>query len=184
MGSPKPLLKIGESTFLGRILDCYTSLGIPSLVVLGKDSTEIQSTIDLASATVLVNPDPSRGPLSSLLIALEKTSRSDAVFLHPVDHPLVLKETVKILLRCHRKIPHCILIPEYLGRRGHPVVFPSKFYADLRAAPLTEGARWAVRANRGANHLVAVDDPAVLFNIDTRKDYKELAEYPSTGQKF
>lgn len=179
MGSPKALLKIGESTFLERILACYASADIPQYVVLGTHSTAIRKKLDLSSATVLVNPDPSQGPLSSLLLALGKTLSSDAFILHPVDHPLVTEKTIRILVANHERIPHCILIPEFEGRRGHPVLIPSKYYAEVRTAPLAEGARWVVRANRAANHLVPVSDRGVLLNVDTKEEYRELTAYPS-----
>jgi len=178
MGVPKALLEIGETTFLERIIACYVALSISPYVVLGTHSPEINEKIDLSPATVLINPDPSRGPLSSLLIGLKKNSHSDAFLLHPVDHPLVSKGTIETLVRQHKRLPHCILIPEFKGRRGHPVLIPSKFYGDLCKAPLAEGARWAVRANRAANHLVTVNDPAVLLNIDTKEDYRRLTGYP------
>lgn len=178
MGSPKALLKIRNRVFLERILDTYASVGISRFVVLGIHSTSIERQIDLSSATVLKNPNPSRGPLSSLLIALEEISDEAAFILHPVDHPLVSIETIKRLINGHRSVPDCILIPNYRGQRGHPVLIPAKYYPDLRSAPLGEGARWVVRANRAANHFVPVDDPAVLVNIDTKADYEQLVGFP------
>jgi len=163
MGSPKPLLKVGGITFIQNILSSYATAGISQHIVLGKHSTEITSTIDLSSGKVLVNPDPSRGPLSSLLIALEQASTSDAFILHPVDHPLVSRKTIQSLVSGFERVPHCILIPEFRGRRGHPVLIPSKYYPELRQAPLSEGARWVVRANRASNHLVSVNDPGILL---------------------
>jgi CTP:molybdopterin cytidylyltransferase MocA len=178
MGSPKALLKIENRMFLARVLDTYCSVGIPTYVVLGTHATLVENHVDLSSATVLKNPEPSRGPLSSLLIALQESSDSAAFILHPVDHPMVSVNTIRRLIEGYYRVPHCILIPSYRGRRGHPVLIPSRFYPDLRSAPLSEGARWVVRANRAANHLLAVDDPGILVNIDTKQDYCQLAGFP------
>jgi molybdenum cofactor cytidylyltransferase len=77
----------------------------------------------------------------------------------------------------YRRVPHCIIIPEYHGKRGHPVVFPARYYPDLRRAPLDEGARSVVRSNRAANHLLGVSDRNILLNVDTPQQYWELFKY-------
>jgi CTP:molybdopterin cytidylyltransferase MocA len=178
MGSPKALLRVGKKTFLQLIIEAYAAAGIPRTIILGRDSSSIKERLALSRETVLVNTDPSRGPLSSLLIGLERVRHSDAIFLHPVDHPLVLHNTIRSLAQIHKRLPSAILIPEFRGRRGHPVLIPSKYYPELRQAPLSEGARWVVRENRAANHLVSVCDPGILKNIDTRQDYTRLFGYP------
>jgi len=178
MGSPKALLSLRGRTFLERIIDIYESARISQVIVLGRNAAEITERVHPYSGRILVNPDPSRGPLSSLLIALQEVSETDAFILHPVDHPVVRMETVQSLAGIHERLPGCILIPDFRGRRGHPVLIPRKFYADLRSAPLSEGARWAVRSNRTANHIVEVSDPGVLMNIDTQDAYAQLTGYP------
>lgn len=180
MGSPKALLRVGEMTFLERILMAYSGTTVPRYIVLGGHASEIQAETDLSQTQVLINPNPSQGPLSSLLIGLAETSATaDAIILHPVDHPCVTKKTVCTLLEEHARLPGCILIPEFQGRRGHPILIPSRFYPDLRRAPLAEGTRWMVRSNRASNHLVPVNDPAILLNIDTVEQYRQLTGYPA-----
>lgn len=178
MGSPKALLEIERKTFLETLLSRYAAVRVPVYVVLGAHSAEIRQQIDLSSVTVLINQDPSRGPLSSLLIALEQASQSDAFILHPVDHPIISEETIQLLLSTAKRLPHTILLPEFRGKRGHPILIPSKYYPDLREAPLSMGARWVVRSNRGANHLVPVNDPGILLDIDTREAYEQLVGHP------
>jgi molybdenum cofactor cytidylyltransferase len=177
MGLSKALLRISETTFLQRIIETHQSLGLPVSVVLGDDSSLIRAKIDLSSVSVLLNPNPSQGPLSSLRIALDHNSDSEALVLHPVDHPLVTPDTVTRLIGRYREVPHCIIIPQYHGRRGHPVLFPARYYPDLRRAPLAEGARSVVRSNRAANHLLEVPDCNILLNIDTPQQYQELVNY-------
>jgi molybdenum cofactor cytidylyltransferase len=178
MGAPKALLRLGTETFLEHILQNYAAADIRRIVVLGHHSQEIRSKTPLSGVTVLENPDPSRGPLSSLWTALDQLAGSDALIMHPVDHPLVSIDTIKRMGKAHRRIPGCILMPEFRGRRGHPVLFPARFFPDLRGAPLSKGARWVVRASRASNHLVPVVDPGVLVNIDTPKIYEQLTGFP------
>ena len=178
MGFPKPLMKIGGLTFLERVVKVYRTLDLPRCVVLGRLASEIGPALQLPETFLLENPEPSRGPLSSLLIGLRWASQSSGIILHPVDHPLVHTSTVARLASVHRKNPACILIPEYQGRRGHPVLIPRKFYPDLLRASLGEGARAVVHCNRSANHVIVVDDPGIHLNIDTMNQYRRLTAFP------
>ena len=178
MGFPKPLMKIGGSTFLERVVNVYRTLDLPRCVVLGRLASEIGRALHLPGTVLLTNPEPSRGPLSSLLIGLRWASQSSAVILHPVDHPLAHTNTIARLAGVHRKNPACILIPEYQGRRGHPVLIPRKFYPDLLCASLSEGARAVVHQNRSANHVVVVEDSGIHLNIDTMDQYQHLTSFP------
>lgn len=166
MGSPKALLPLGRKAFLQHILDCHLTLGSDPWVVLGRQHREIRSRLALTGARVLVNPDPDRGPLSSLLLVLERLDGYDGALVHAVDHPLVAKSTLHALLRQHFRCPACILIPRHRGRKGHPVLFPQRFFADLKRAPLNQGARWVVRRRLSSQVLVPVVDSGVVTNIN------------------
>ena len=174
MGRPKALLPLGRKAFLQHILDCHLSLGTDAWVVLGRQHRQIRSRLDLARARVLVNPDPDRGPLSSLLLVLEKLDGYDGVLVHAVDHPLVAKSTLQALLRKHFQCPACILIPRHHGRKGHPVLFPQRFFGELKQAPLEEGARWVVRRRLSSQLLVPVVDAGVVTNINLPEQVHRL----------
>ncbi|HUV14570.1 MAG TPA: nucleotidyltransferase family protein, partial [Acidobacteriota bacterium] len=164
MGFPKALLPLGHGTFLSTILSRHKRAGLDALVILGSDHSQIRRQTDGGSFRSLHNPSPEQGPLSSLKIALLHIHRASALIVHPVDHPMVSKETLESLASEHLRNRDCIILPRYLGRKGHPVLFPSRFYSDLRNAPLSEGARCVVRNNRSSVLFVDVNDPGILVN--------------------
>ncbi len=176
MGSPKALLPLGGKAFLQHILDCHLTLGSDPWVVLGRQHREIRSRLALTGAHILVNPDPDRGPLSSLLLVLERLDGYDGVLMHPVDHPLVAPSTLHALLRTHFRCPACILIPRHRGKKGHPVLFPQRFFADLKKAPLNEGARWVVRRHLSSQLLVPVVDAGVVTNVNRPEQVDRLRQ--------
>src|SRR5690606_5642624 len=66
MGSPKALLDWGGRPLLEHVLDTAREAGCSKLfVVLGREAESIRAGCKLDSVTVLVNPDPSRGQVSS-----------------------------------------------------------------------------------------------------------------------
>ena len=174
MGRPKALVPLGGKAFLQHILDRHLTLGSDSWVVLGRQHRQIRSRLDLTRAQVLVNPEPDRGPLSSLLLVLERLDGYDGVLVHPVDHPLVATSTLHALLREHFRCPACILIPRHRGKKGHPVLFPHRFFAELKQAPLNQGARWVVRRRLSSQLLVPVVDAGVVTNVNLPEQVDRL----------
>jgi len=174
MGEPKALLDAGGLTFLNRILRNHRAVRLPVIVILGEHEAQIRAAVDLQDATVLVNPQPERGPLSSLRIGLASVKNCQGVLVHPVDHPLVTRETLQALLDAHHNLPDRIVLPEFGGRRGHPVLFPRPLFEELQAAPLDQGARYVVRRHPESVLAVRVSDEGVTQNIDTPEDYRRL----------
>jgi len=174
MGQPKALLAIGGLSFLGHILRNHRAVRLPVTVVLGSHQAEIQAAVDLSDTVVLVNPRPEDGPLSSLRIALESAEQAEALVIHPVDHPLVRVSTLQALLDARDESPDAIIVPAFGARRGHPVLFPRRYFQDLRAAPLDQGARYVVRTHAESVISVEVMDEGVIHNIDTPTDYSRL----------
>ncbi len=167
MGHSKALAPVGMDSFAGRLVALYARLDVRCCLLLGEDAEEVRRALRASRVCTLVNPDPDRGPLSSLLIALERLRSASAVISHPVDHPLAAPSTAAALLREHRRHPDRILIPEHRGRKGHPVLFPFRFFPELARAPLEEGARWLVRGHPERVSRVRVNDEGVLANLNT-----------------
>lgn len=61
--------------------------------------------------------------------------------------------------------------PSYQGQRGHPVGFRAEWLPQLAALGADEGARRLLR--QPGLHLVEVDDPGVLRDVDTPADLDE-----------
>lgn len=60
-----------------------------------------------------------------------------------------------------------IIVPTYLGQRGHPVAFAPRFRAALLRLQGDEGARSILRAHPQEIEMLACDDPGILRDIDT-----------------
>jgi nicotine blue oxidoreductase len=100
MGTSKALLDAGGRSFLSAVVGTLTGGGCdPVLVVVGPDQDAEQRQARASGATVLVNPEPGEGPITSLRLALASLpSGTEGVAFCPVDHPLLQAETVAHLL--------------------------------------------------------------------------------------
>ncbi len=175
MGSPKALLPYRGTTFLEHLVNLLQGRVEPLLVVLGHDVDRIRAALHLPpQVRVLLNPNYRLGQLSSLQSAIRalEASAFSGLLVAPVDHPAVEPEVVAALLETFAAEQPEVLVPIFDGRRGHPVIFSARLFAELLAASLEEGARAVVR--RHAARELPVHDAGILANIDTPDSYRRL----------
>ena len=59
-----------------------------------------------------------------------------------------------------------IVLPVYEGKRGHPVIFSSALYEELKNAPLDTGARSVVWAHSGDVQIVQTSEEGCVLNLN------------------
>jgi len=173
MGSPKALLDAGGVSFLGRILGSLRDGGsFPLVVVVRNPNGPVVDEAFRHGGEVVVNPDPTPGPVSSLQAGLRSLPETvPAVLLAPVDHPLFSPSTVQALIQAFLDTRALVVVPAYEGWRGHPVLFSRVLFPELLERDLPEGARTVVRRYLDSRIQLAVDDPGILTDIDTPEEY-------------
>jgi molybdenum cofactor cytidylyltransferase len=177
MGSPKALIPLGRSTFLGHLLEVVQQskkndesskeIGC-TRVVLGAHTREITEKIPLDNSAIVLNPQWQQGQLSSIKEAIRslKEVQTDGIILFLVDHPLVSAELVGELVRQFYVSGRAIVLPKFRGKRGHPVIFASRLYAELLAAPDEQGARAVVWAHPDEVLEVPTAEEGVVLNLN------------------
>lgn len=176
MGSPKALLPYRGRTFIANICDAFLTGGVAELVVVlgAHDHAEpIRAALPTHPALrVVTNARYRLGQLSSLMAGIQALSPdSEAAVVNLVDHPLVRPETIRALCAEYARDPAQIIIASYQGRRGHPVLFSSRVYGEILAAPLDRGAKAVVRKDPARVREIPLDDPGIRADIDTPEAY-------------
>jgi molybdenum cofactor cytidylyltransferase len=182
MGSPKALLRDPDGRpFVARLVRTFAAAGVTRIVVVtGRQHDAIVAAVTAdnppAHPSFLTNPDPARGQLSSVWIALDTIARDDveSILVTPVDIPMIGSSTIQHVIDAWRKTHRAIVRPAVGIRHGHPVLFDRAVFDELRRAPLTEGARAVVHAHADDLVNVAVDDRGCLIDVDTPSDYEQL----------
>jgi len=149
MGTPKALLPYQAGTFLEHLL---TVTDHPRIgwrrVVLGADAGAIAESVKLAADETVINENWEAGQLSSIQAGVRSLpDGTDGMLLCLIDHPLISRALVGALVERFYLSGKTIVLPVYEGRRGHPVIFASRLYAELLSAPLETGARAVVWAH-------------------------------------
>lgn len=133
------------------------------VVVTGR--SEVRAALD----GLPVHCTPGRGDAmgSSIAAGVAAAPNADGWMIWPGDMPLVRADTARrIALAFDHSAP---TVPVHDGRRGHPVLFPSRFRGALGALTEDMGAR-AVLAAAGRVVEVSVEDPGICFDIDSPED--------------
>lgn len=178
MGTPKALLDYRGETFVGRLIRVLGACCQPVIVVLGYHADVMREQVP-AAARVVINPDPSRGQLSSLQTGLAALPADVGGFAFiPVDSPAVAEDTVAALARAfeQRKPETLFVIPRQSGKRGHPVFAARSVAAEFLALPPTAEAREVVHAHVDRTEYVDVDDSGIFTDVDDPEAYRQLKE--------
>jgi molybdenum cofactor cytidylyltransferase len=172
MGYPKPLLKIGDRTFIEHIAETMLAVMPRLVIVLGAHSDRVRAAIpDDAHITIVENPNYARGQLSSLKVGLSAIQLHAAgVLVHLGDHPMVRVETFQAIVDSYDETGKPIVIARHNGHRGHPVIFDRELFAELESCPEEEGARHLVNADASRVAYVDLPDPGINLDLDTPSD--------------
>lgn len=174
-GRDKNLLDLGGTPMLQRTVACYTKASKVGdvLVVIGPGMKGSWNWLSSLKVHLIENPNPSRGMISSIRVALESTwVKGKDFLLTPADVPFVKPEIVdKLILDFRARGPE-ILLPTYRGLGGHPGVFSADLQRDFFHHGDITGTREILLRHRDETLRIGVPDPDVCFDVDTDADAK------------
>ncbi len=147
--------------------------GLPLRVSLREDDHALAAMLRQRGVEVLCCSRAAEGMGATLAESVAALPPAwEAVLVALADMPDVLVGTYRVLAR--EASAARILVPEYAGQAGHPVVFGASFYPALRELSGDAGGRGVIAANAVAVRRVPVADAGILRDIDTSRD---LARY-------
>ena len=190
MGRDKALLpwpppahqSISKSTFLSAAIRSV-ELSTDFVVVVARNNQATLAPVVYANgASLVINPDPSRGQFSSLQVGLREVLNRgrDAAIITLVDRPPAAMNTVQTLREAFERAQQKIwaVVPEYGQKHGHPYVTGREMIERFLREPTTGNARDV--EHRYLDHIqyLPVSDPFVALNINTPEDYASLLAQP------
>jgi len=177
MRRPKALLSIEGETFIGRIVAALKRTQVGKIVVvLGHNAEQLAAAIRPLGVEILVNSDYRLGQLSSLQVAvrsLQSDADCEAMLLHLVDHPYIDAALVDRMIERFHETKKDIVVPRWRGKRGHPVLFSRRLFAELLAAPMDQGAKAVVNAHAEDTLEIATEEEGIALDIDTPELYRQ-----------
>jgi molybdenum cofactor cytidylyltransferase len=185
MGRPKLLLPWGGTSVIGHLLQEWTQLGAAQIaVVCAADAKSLATEldrIDFPLANRIVNPTPEKGMFSSIQCAANWEAWNPDLthwIITLGDQPHLKAATLQTLLEFGARNPEKIYQPMRGGRRKHPMLFPERFFRELKSSSAGE---LKIFLQQHANNLSGFesDDMGLDLDMDTPEDYelvKSLAQ--------
>lgn len=182
-----PMLPVGDSTVIRRIIITMKRSGIdPVVVVTGECADEVEKHIAGLRVICLRNQNYEHTQMyHSICMGLNYIEDlCDRVFILPAKFPMFLPMTIKRMMESESRV----VCPVFDGRRGHPVLVSSGMIGKLLSYKGEKGLRGALRQldAEGCAEEIEVEDQGIILSVETdddrafgNLDNEKLDIYPS-----
>jgi len=176
---PKCLLELGGVPLIRRLLIALSGAGVDELVVvLGHHADRIEPVVSNFPVTLVRNPDPDAGQISSLRLGLQTLSgRIDTVLVALADQPLINAQDINDLIGAYKKRPAGteVVQPMVDGLPGNPVMFSQSVREQILGGKARVGCKQWQAANPLAVHPWASSNTRYRIDVDSPEDIEALA---------
>ena len=148
------------------------SSAIADLIVITRPELADKLPVDRSQLQIFAEAE--RGMGATLAFGMQFTNHWDACMICLSDMPYITTATYSALAEA--AATNSIIIPEFDGKPGNPVIFGSDFFPELKQLSGDAGGKPVTRAHPEAVRRISVDDPAILLDIDTPEELAELQD--------
>lgn len=127
------------------------------------------------------NPMEDPAVSRTILLGLEAVEQSgaDACMFCVCDQPCRTKGSLQKLIACYQAHPEKIAALDYRGRRGNPVIFPSRYFAELKSLKGDCGGSAVMKRHPEEIILSQAENELELMDVDTLEDLRRLPSAPA-----
>ena len=158
MGSiNKMTVDIDGKPMVRHVVEHVVDAGISKpIVVTGHQPDEVTSKLEGISFVRHHNPDFERGLSTSLSTGISNLPEgAGAALILLGDMPFVDAGMIRNLLKAAEENPDHIIVSTHDGKRGNPVIWPSRFFEELQQ----------VKGDVGAKHIIGAN-PEFVFEVE------------------
>ncbi len=157
------------TAMIARVVDgILASRAAPVSVVLGHQADAVRNALAARPVRFVQAPDYASGMAASLragVAAVPETARAALICLG--DMPLVGPALLDRLIDAYDPDEgRLIIVPTCRGKRGNPILWDRRFFADMDRLTGDAGARALLATHAEAVAEVKIDDEAILLDYD------------------
>ncbi len=186
MGSNKLLAPIDGVPMVARAVDAaLASQARPVIVVVGNEAERVKAALAGRAVAFVANPDFAEGLSASLKRGIAAVPpECDGALVCLGDMPRVAASDLDRLIAAFNPLEgRGICVPVREGKRGNPVLWGRRFFAEILGVAGDVGAKHLIGAYPEAVAEVAMDSDGVLIDIDTPQALASLAGPASVAAK-
>ncbi len=176
MGQDKLLMPYGSKTILEHTLAQVAASGIEDIVVVVKPESPWKQKINPDKFKIVESHGHFKGMAESLKTGLSAVSgKSQGVIFALADQPHVPPLIYRQLKERYCEKLKLITCPVYQGRKGNPTLFDRRTWPELMDLSGDLGGRELLkRAGKDDIDLIETDSQAVITDIDTPENYRDM----------
>jgi len=190
MRAHKLLLPVGDRRVIDHLVTGLAQAADEVFLLRRGDDLELREALAAHPGVHVVearsDPQEMRDSVQLLLDHVSRTCRpgdSDGWLLYPADHPVIRPTVLELLIHAFRERPQAMHLPTHHDRNGHPLLVPWALARRVRELPPTEGINALKRLPGVEVVRHPVEDPSILWDLDTPDDYKRLLTMLGTGHE-
>ena len=159
----------GRSLIEHAVAAATGSQAATTVVVLGNEADRVRAILAGRAAMLVDNPDHASGLASSLRVGLAAVPADcEGAVVLLADMPGVKSAHVDRLIAAFSPLEgRAICVAARNGKRGNPVLWAQRFFAEMAALEGDQGARGLVRRHEESVCEVDMPDDGVLTDLDT-----------------
>ena len=179
MGAKNKLLMLFENkSIIEHIVEnLIASRAAEVIVVLGHEAETVQSVLSGKNVIFAINPNFRQGMTTSIHAGIANASPNVGGFMICLsDLPFITTGEFNVLIdafeAASRKDSKTIIVPQFDGQRGNPVIFSAGYRKDILEHKGLMGCKGIVKQNPDRVLEVEMATDHILRDIDTAEDYE------------
>ena len=181
-GSDKMLKEIYGVPLIQRTLNEALKLNFPVFVTVPEYDTERKLIVSKTNAVEIEVKDADLGMGHSIATGLTQITKNlnfHSLAICPSDLPGLNAESLRKLINFFLKSPEMICQPTRLEdpKMGHPVIFPKKYFEELKLVKGDMGARKILYKNESDLNRFESDDDSYFVDLDTPEDFNNWEKH-------
>ena len=175
----KLLAPVGDKSMIECTVDAVLqSQPCTTIVVTGHDAHAVRTRLAGRALRFVHNPDFADGLSTSVRAGIASLGDEiEAALICLGDMPRITSQLLRRIVAAYDPVTGCaIVVPRYAGKRGNPVLWDRRFFAEILTLTGDVGARRLLTKHADLVCELASDDAAVLVDYDTPQELDELRD--------
>lgn len=171
MGANKLLLNYNNKPIIQYVFEAVKNSLFYDVIVISQYD-EIKNISKNYEFKYVHNENAYMGQSESIKLGILNSKPCDGYMFFVGDQPLIDDIYIKNMICAFYKNPDYIVIPKCKGKTGNPVIFPFSKKEELLKLKNDEKGKKII--NKTSNIKYIEVPKGMLFDIDTKEDYKKL----------
>ncbi len=180
----KLLVKVDGKAMVRHAVDTVRAAGAdPVIVVTGHEAGRVREILSDLEVTFAHNPDYAEGLSTSLRTGIAAVPAAcDGALVALGDMPRLTAAHVERLIDAFAPADgRAICVPTWQGKRGNPVLWARRFFAEMADLGGDVGAKHLIGDHANAVHEVDMPDSGVLIDVDSPEALADMVR-PKTEE--